>query len=93
VKCVDRNATTTCLLHCSYNGQRENFVALQPPRQCPLVLLAEVVCVLNTAAESEENETMGGGLCWYAAEEGSLLVAYVFRLSCFISLQGHFGNK
>jgi len=24
---------------------------------------------------------MGGGLCWYAAEERGLLVAYVFRLS------------
>jgi len=61
--------------------QRENYVALQPPRQCSLVLLAEVVCVLDKAAESEEDEGMGGGLCWYAVEERGLLVSYVFRLS------------
>lgn len=72
------------VLRCTYSRQREHFIAVQPSRQCPLVLLAEVVCVLNTLAESEENETMGGGLCLYAAEERSLIVAYVCRLSCFI---------
>jgi len=49
--------------------------------QCPIVLLAEVVCVLDKVAESEEDEGMGDGLCWYAAKERCLLVPYVFRLS------------
>ena len=57
-----RHVTTTCLLHYIYNRRRENFVALQAPRHCPLDLLAKVVCILDKAAASGEDGAMGDGL-------------------------------